>query len=260
VVLVVGVFLVGPAVVAGQAGAATTTPTTTPTSTNLTSDHAYTATIWALVFGFLAIVAVLAFLYFDRRRSFALVRTAARKNRQVKPEEEHALQTAMALRGGAGIEIVGTTDIEVGAPTTYKTKSGDDVSWSVTGQLAFHDPAAAGTASSSVRIVGQAAGSGVLSATAQIAGRTESASHDITVTSDPRQDTTAGLAVPFLGMGYGSVIISLAVASVTAALGIAGVLNGQAVATILGSLVTYSVVKGATSTTSTTPSAKATAD
>lgn len=47
-----------------------------------------------------------------------------------------------------------------------------------------------------------------------------------------------------MGPGYGRVVIALSVASATAALGLTNVLDGQAVAGILGSLVTYSVTRG----------------
>jgi hypothetical protein len=68
---------------------------------------------------------------------------------------------------------------------------------------------------------------------------TENGILEITGTAGPKSST-----IPFLGQGYGSVVIALSVASVTAALGLTNIINGQAVAGILGSLVTYSVVRG----------------
>jgi hypothetical protein len=56
--------------------------------------------------------------------------------------------------------------------------------------------------------------------------------------------------LPFIGAGWGSVVVAIAIAAVTGALGLAGAITGEAVATILGALAGYVVAKGQTETRS----------
>jgi hypothetical protein len=63
---------------------------------------------------------------------------------------------------------------------------------------------------------------------------------------------SGSVIVPIIGSGWGSVIVAIVVAAVTAALGAVGVLGGQAIATILGALVGYVVARGGVSASSET--------
>src|SRR5262249_11978779 len=47
------------------------------------------------------------------------------------------------------------------------------------------------------------------------------------------------LGLSFIGEGWGHVVVAIVLASITAALGLAGALSGEAVATLLGALVGY---------------------
>jgi hypothetical protein len=46
-------------------------------------------------------------------------------------------------------------------------------------------------------------------------------------------------ALPFIGPGWGSIVVSVVIAVVVAALGLASVLDGQAIAGLYGALVGY---------------------
>jgi hypothetical protein len=56
---------------------------------------------------------------------------------------------------------------------------------------------------------------------------------------DPGSEGGAGAELPFLGAGYGSIFGTGLVLTFTSVLGIAGVLGGQAIATIIGGVVGY---------------------
>ncbi len=57
--------------------------------------------------------------------------------------------------------------------------------------------------------------------------------------------------LPYIGAGWGSIVVGLAIASVTGALGLKGTISAEAVATILGALVGYVVAKGQAETSKT---------
>jgi len=63
----------------------------------------------------------------------------------------------------------------------------------------------------------------------------------VVVTAAPGPRPLQGLL--FIGEGWGHVVVAIILASITAALGLAGAITGEAVATILGALVGYVVAK-----------------
>jgi hypothetical protein len=63
-------------------------------------------------------------------------------------------------------------------------------------------------------------------------------SDPVAVTADPPTQTQA-TSVPFLGQGWGSMIIAILVAALVAALGFAGILGSEAVAGFYGALIGY---------------------
>jgi hypothetical protein len=74
---------------------------------------------------------------------------------------------------------------------------------------------------------------------------------DPVATSDPKAITVvepsrARVGLPFVGVGWGSVVVAILILTVTGALGLAGKLGGQSFTTIIVALVGYVVVKGVT--------------
>jgi len=82
-------------------------------------------------------------------------------------------------------------------------------------------------------------------ARAEVAGTaaTSGSGKRVVVTAPGRQP----LGLAFIGEGWGHVVVAIVLASITAALGLAGALSGEAVATLLGALVGYVVAKAQSS-------------
>jgi hypothetical protein len=237
------------AAAAGAATDPTTAPTTVPAgaTSSLSSGQAFSAAIWALIFGVLGILFVLFFLSRDRVRSFAAMLQLSQRG-PVKPDDQPALGQADGGAGGVNalaavvgggappLQIVGPSTVTVGQQVTFLAVGAPDgqvPAWSVQG-----DATLSSNSGPSTRLTAQAVGAIYLTVTAGDA-------HVAMAISAIAATTDQSSSVPFLGSGYGSVVIALAVASVTASLGLTNVINGQAVAGILGSLVTYSVTRAA---------------
>jgi hypothetical protein len=221
---------------AGAASISTTTSTTTAqaSTAQLNNNQADLAAILALTFGLLAIVAILLFLFWDRSRSFKALQNAGETGSTTIDDQGALAGAAFVTRTTSGtVPIVGTTTLPVNTPTTYLVKPSegtDSPQWSIQG-----DATLGSQTGSKTQVTAKGAGAIILS----VLVGSDSGELEITATSAPKSS-----AIPFLGQGYGSVVIALSVASVTAALGLTNIINGQAVAGILGSLVTYSVVRG----------------
>jgi hypothetical protein len=202
------------------------------------------ALLWTFGFGAVAIGGVLAFLYFDRRRTIKAVTDLAAQGVAVVGTSPPALAGGMELtRTTAELRIDGPSTLSVGVTAEYDLDpappAGATVSWTVNGcgTLDKKDQPKAQLTTTGV-------GTAALSVTVAPGGGAadQEAALPVRVVGIPGP---AGLTdrIPFLGSGYGTVVIALSVASVTAALGLTDVLDGQAVAGILGSLVTYSVIR-----------------
>jgi hypothetical protein len=248
---------------AAQAGPTTTTVATTTTTvssaggTSLVSQHdAIPAALWALGFGLLAIAGVLLFLYFDRRRSFTAIHNLTSAGIPFAAAPEQAL-----AGGNLGVvapiadqpQIAGPAVISTGVTAPYTITpapaAGTTVAWTV----ASGSAALSATTGIDTTLTATAVQNLVLRATLTPPGKGTPTPVDLTISviSGSAAQSQAD-RVPILGIGYGTVIIALAVASITTALGLTDVINGQAVAGILGSLVTYSVVRATSSSGSST--------
>ena len=197
----------------------------------------------ALAFGVVAIGLVLIFLSYDRARSLKAVSEIAKTGVAVSPESEPALD-----KGGLSIVqpqggIQGSTTLTVGSSASYQVQPSDGATyaWKVDGPGTVSPPDQPTTTLT-------ASGPGTVTLSVTVTPKTGSASKPVSlpikVVASPKPAPTMD-KVPFLGSGYGTVVILLAVASVTAALGLTDVLNGQAVAGVLASIVTYSVARAA---------------
>jgi hypothetical protein len=224
------------ALVSTPASAATAATTTAQGSTGaLNNNQADLAAILALTFGLLAIVGVLIFLFRDRTRSFKALQGAGLKGSTSIDDQGAFAAASLTARTASGtIPISGSVTLPLDTPTTYLVKQDtgkDTPQWAIQGDATLGSQTGTKT-----QVTAKGAGAIILS----VQVGTEYGELEITATAAPKAST-----IPFLGQGYGSVVIALSVASVTAALGLTNIINGQAVAGILGSLVTYSVVRGA---------------
>jgi hypothetical protein len=243
--LAVALLSAGPA--AAQTGSTTTT--SAPAVTNqvtLSNDQSVNLALISLVFGICAIVAVLFFLSRDRVRSFALLGRLSLEGRSVSVHTESSLAAAASRSSADEVSIHGPQTIAVGQPVAYTLVGVETQSatWAITGEGTL-----SATTGTTVRVTATVPGGLRLSATfPESNGDSTVVVRDL-IAEKPLADTAS--SVPILGQGYGTVVIALSVAAVTAALGLTKVLDGQAVAGILGSLVTYSVTRavGGTATT-----------
>jgi hypothetical protein len=245
VALVVGIgwFFATGQMAAGQTASTTSSsvaPAATVNQVTLDNNQARELALIALLFGLLAVSAVLIFLSLDRRRSFRLFGEMSERGQTVSGMEEPALdRSPQELEGVDSPAIHGPATVRVGVPVTY-TLVGTDASaatWHLLGEATL-----SATTGPSVRVTATNAGGFRL--TAKYGTLPTELPRDLLAEQPATTDTSK---VPLLGRGYGTVVIALAVASVTAALGLTKVLDGQAVAGILGSLVTLSVARGTSS-------------
>jgi hypothetical protein len=190
-----------------------------------------------LGFGLLAILIVLAFIAVDRWRSQDLESRLIREGHAVAEHDEPAQAGPMRalMAAAAAGPITGPHRLVVGhkADYTYAPLAGGaTVAWSVSGPATIPQGVTAATVSVT------ATGAGTIELTARV----DADAHPYPITAVAAPVAPSSLST--LGEGYGTVVIALAVASVTVTLGLTDVLSGEAVAGLLGSLVTYSVVRG----------------
>ena len=215
-----------------------TAPSTTVTE-SLSNNQSFDAAIWALVFGLVAVIAVLVFLWQDRRRSFRALGELRRYCSTTSTSEPAIDPTAIRAGADGEFQLVGPDQLTVGTPTGFivinvpTTVTPADLRWSVVGEATL-----SGDTGDRTRLTATSAGS------IRVEVSTADGGHHDAVMTTAQANSTGTTAVPFLGRGYGSVVIGLSVAAVTAALGLTKVIDGQAVAGILGSLVTYTVARG----------------
>jgi hypothetical protein len=241
VALVVGIgwFFATGQIAAGQTASSTSTSVAPVPSVNqvtLDNKQARELALIALVFGLLAVSAVLIFLSLDRRRSFRLFGDMSRRGQTVSGMEEPALAHTTEMASVGTPAIHGPPAVPVGVAVTYTLVGTDDATatWTVLGEATL-----SATTGSSVRVT--ATNPGGFRLTAKPGAAATELSRDLMAEQPAARDTSR---VPLLGRGYGTVVIALAVGSITAAMGLTKVLEGQAVASILGSLVTLSVARG----------------
>ena len=203
------------------------------------------------MFGLIGVIAVLIFVRKDRQDTLKTYAELMKAGAAVQSVDVQATGTppigAAAVAANA-VSIEGPATVIVGVPSNFIAKqAGSQVvaTWAA-------DPAAAaadlGDPTSRVSLVAKQAGAFTLSAT--VAGA--AAPGSTTVTALPAAATRHLL--PFVGAGWGSVVVAVVIASVTGALGVVGALTGEGVATILGALVGYVVPKGAAEHSPTTGS------
>lgn len=258
--------------------AVATNPTTTATSPTTTSPasatSASTSTIGgqrdnrgvavaALIFGLLAAAAILFFVARDRDRTLGVYEKLVRSGAAVEVVNVPAQAGEPAVARSAAeadvsappeVMIDGPSTIVVGASSEYVARlDGVQVvaTWTASPSTAIEPPTEATS-----RLPVTARQSGPFTLTAAAPGATAGTMRVTAATPAP----TRTQSLPFLGAGWGSVVVAVIIASVTAALGLAGQLGGEAVATILGALVGYVVAKGQTESAARAPSSPGAGD
>ena len=192
-----------------------------------------------LAFGLLAMVIVLAFILLAQDRQFDTVEFLARRGLPSTSRDISATIPAVAAKTGAAaqpeVKITGPDRIIVGEPADYAAAEQDGkkapVFWSVApSDTAKVEPT---TAAAQVKVTVSKPGP-----VAILAARAKGeAPVVLAVTAEKAASSMTVLGA--IGAGWGSIVVSIAVAAVVAALGIAGVLDGQAIAGIYGALIGY---------------------
>lgn len=191
------------------------------------------------IFGLAVILLVVILVLLAQRRYFEAAERLARRGLPSRPgwasatseppaaDEEGTLGPAAPL-----LSIAGPDTIVVGTGDTYTaTLDGQPTSaaaWSVDPPAAAKVKPATGA---TVTVTASRAGPFRLVATVG------DAEVEIGVTAEA--PPAAPTVLPFIGGGWGSVIVSILVAVIVAVLGLAGVLDGQAIAGLYGVLVGY---------------------
>jgi hypothetical protein len=223
-----------------------TPPASTTTTTAPGRDDRPLAGL-ALLFGLVAAGGVLLFVRDDRAATLKTYEKLVKSGATVQVIQVSAQDGAgVAIPGAAEAEIVpgpqvtidGPDIVVVGKPAEFVAKNNDGgqvvATWTA-------DPADAteplGEPTS--RLTLTATQSGTFSLTASAAGAAAIPKHVTATVADVR-----GQPLPFVGAGWGSIVVVIVIAAVTGALGLSGQLNGEAVATILGTLAGYAVAKG----------------
>jgi hypothetical protein len=207
--------------------------------------------IVVLIFALLAMAAVLLYNYSIQNRFYTVSENLGRAGKSVKAVAAPApLPTIRgreeAFREGEAqpetpppgpvLHIDGPGVVTVGAQSTdYKAtidgKAADTATWTVEpANLAIVIP----PTGASVKVVAAVAGAFTLSAA--VAGP-PAASGKVQVAAIAPQNVP--IELPFVGGGYGSIIIAIVLLATVIVLGLAAVLSGEAVATLLGGLLGY---------------------
>jgi hypothetical protein len=251
-----------PAATSAAAGSTSSTPSATAPQGSQTATTAPTGARddrglagLVLLFGAAGIVAVLGFVLLDRRQTLSqyakLVAAGAQiQATDVSPQAAPQREAAEAARP-TPLTILGPNTVVVGVATDFIAQLGDAqvvATWTAepstaTGPL--------GAATSRLSLTAGDPGTFTLTATPLAGGAGAPGTRKVTAVPADR----ARQVLPFIGAGWGSVVVAIVIAAVTGTLGLAGALTGEAVATILGALAGYVIAKGQTETRSSPSSA-----
>jgi len=188
---------------------------------------------------------VLIFVRRDRRDTLATYAKWVAAGLTPPPTQAPAAEDASAdereKESAEGVTIEGPTTIVAGVAADFVAKLGSNqavATWTAAPTTAIPP---LGDPTSRVSVTAQQAGA--LTLKAAVASAT--APGELRVIVVPG---ASARQLPFVGAGWGSVVVAIVIASITGALGLVGALGGEAVATIIGALVGYVVSKGQTDT------------
>ena len=224
----------------GSSGSTSTTTSTTGSSDDIGLGFA------ALGFGLVAMVSVLIFVRRDRKQALQVQQQLVASGVPVQPQQVQAgaaggaapaAVVAPAAPGPNQITIEGPDHLRVGQTVDFIARQQGNqtvVPWTAQPTDILRLPAETTSRASITALKG-----GQVTLFAGAAGPDRGVRQ--LLVSPARSATAQGLL--FIGAGWGTVVVAIVIASVTATLGLSGALTGEAVATILGGLVGYVVAK-----------------
>lgn len=231
-----------------------TTPTTGTADPNEQLDEAASAeddgdtspgvAVGALAFGLLAIAASLAYLYLIQERFYDAAEQAMlllKSTPIAAPVGLLARLSGMELlvaEEDSGLEIHGPATIPVGPEgaefSVLGAAEGEEVSWTISPETAATVKPERG---SKVKVTAAKAGNFTVNAQ-----RGTSKAPPVSVTAVDVAPQDKGL--PFVGTGWGALVISITLITGAVVLGVMDVLEGEAIATLFGALAGYVFLKG----------------
>ena len=263
------IFVVSPAFAsnlvfaAGPSGGTTNTTTTTNTALFTTDSPFFIFFLLILfVFGFLLIGSILFYVYRIQTKFYNIAQSLGQMGEEVSAMSIQTFKSgagdgtfaAEAARVGEApppqLKINGPGIVPVGARANYTLLDKDlkpvsDAKWTIDPNDAASVSQTAGATST---VVPLKLGSFKLAAQSDLAPHIETIT---TVATIAPQSATENL--PFLGQGYGSLVIAVLVVVAVILLALTGTLTGEAVATLLGGLLGY--IFGVTTSAATTSAA-----
>jgi hypothetical protein len=223
-------------------GSAASNPNTAP----VFADPVQMLNSFALLLGFALIVVLLVvvLVLLAQSRYFDAVERLAKRGMTSKPEQVSATGSTPAAEvdGVEGVAdaqptptltIAGPDVITVGTPGSYRAEasggpSASNTVWTVVpSDRAKVEPATGASA----KVTASSAGPFILNAKLNEMPASFAVSAEL-----PKADSTV---LPFIGGGWGSIIVSIVVAVFVAVLGVAKILDGQAIAALYGTLMGY---------------------
>lgn len=200
-----------------------------------------------LLFGAGVVVAFLVYLRWAQDKYFGFVRTAMRRGLTIpQAEPVSAIAAGFAVQPAKPLQIKGDAMVVVGEKAEFKAVAADgttpiEATWSVpqdTATLESEGQNGHTVGGESVRLTALRAGVFLLSAEA------DGDSDEVSLTSIVAPAEAPKL--PFVGSGYGAIIVAVAILTIAGVLSLAGKLASEAVATLFGALAGYIFLKGAT--------------
>jgi hypothetical protein len=188
------------------------------------------------LFGIAVLAIVTAFILGSGSRYFTSVERLARRGVATAPQ----LVTATSQPGQASLDgpaepqlsVTGPDKVTVGVATAYRAMLGDapanEAQWTVEpANAATVDP----TTGSQVTVTAKTTGSFELKAS--------SGSTSIGITISAEASDAGRTLLPFIGGGWGAIIVSIVIAVIVAILGLLGVVGSEAIAALFGTLLGY---------------------
>lgn len=198
-----------------------------------------------IAFGLIVIVAILIFVYVAQDRFYDLAHSSLRRLGKVPDFKDVDSLLRSVAQPPSGLKIEGPTAIAVGQTAEYSaTKAGEvvEATWSA-GDTALADLNPS-VPTKKVRVTAKKAGTLTIQASA---GENQGREQVFLVTVE---GGSMG-SLPFVGKGFGSLVVAVFVAALVAVLGLLKVIGSEAVATLYGALLGYVFAKAAEASSST---------
>jgi hypothetical protein len=261
----------------GVAADTVTTPTTTPSTTTGTTapasssgsdaDRSDWLSVGVILLGFALGGGLLAYLYLIQRRFFEAEETALRLTKVALPTDSidplfGRLDLVLATESETPtkLEIEAPPSVLLGKEAELKVTPPDgatlsDVAWTVEPATAASLEPDAGT--ETTKLKAKAAGTLIVVLAAKVTknGDVTEGRGSVTFLAEEVPPAPAGL--PFVGEGYGTILLTILLITVVGVLGLANVLDGDVIATLFGTLAGYFFVREATSASASSDSGAA---